>query len=456
MPFTGDSEDSDVVELSSDEESITPQTNRLPNPRDRSSSPVTNCSICLDGLTNKCYTDSCLHLFCFECLKQWSFSEPSCPLCKQRFNTIFHSFDDQGDHQIYNVPSRYLTEFILTRARETPSGADIALNATMDLLRMHVIRGSSYDSSSSGSNNGNDQYNVIGNFIRQLPTPHITIGQVLRVQVYSENAWALPLPDPFGHFRECDAAYFRNNPAQVYRLQPFIARDLIAIKKAAILAGDRTNISRINVIAVANMILQTVTSFDIREGFIVNSLIPLLHERTYHFCHEFYNFASSPYDMDDYDRNVRFTFEFETAPPLRENVSSDLSAFASPPPAIPLESPVTIVLDSDDEESQLQEVIIISDDSDDDMLINLMDTSSSDSDNSDFEILSFHPSGSLNSALVNQPSTSTGIRDLLDQPSTSTGIRDPLDQPSYMVRRNLKRRRLNERFDADSSSSDED
>ena len=78
-------------------------------------------------------------------------------------------------------------------------------------------------------------------------------------------------------------------------------------------------------------------------------------------------------------------------------------------------------MDSDDEESQLQEVIIISDDSDDDMLINLMDTSSSDSDNSDFEILSFHPSGSLNSALVNQP-------------STSTGIRDPLDQPSYMVR----------------------
>lgn len=73
MPFTGDSEDSDVVELSSDEESITPQTNRLPNPRDRSSSPVTNCSICLDGLTNKCYTDSCLHLFCFECLKRWSF-----------------------------------------------------------------------------------------------------------------------------------------------------------------------------------------------------------------------------------------------------------------------------------------------------------------------------------------------------------------------------------------------
>jgi len=64
--------DSDVVELSSDEESITLLRNRLPNPRDRSSSPDTQCSICLDGLTNKCYTDSCWHLFCFECLKRWS------------------------------------------------------------------------------------------------------------------------------------------------------------------------------------------------------------------------------------------------------------------------------------------------------------------------------------------------------------------------------------------------
>lgn len=61
----------DIVELSSDEDEIFLR-NRLPNPRDRSSSPDPQCSICLDGLTNKCYTDSCWHLFCFECLKRWS------------------------------------------------------------------------------------------------------------------------------------------------------------------------------------------------------------------------------------------------------------------------------------------------------------------------------------------------------------------------------------------------
>jgi len=34
--------------------------------------PDSRCSICLDELTNSCYTNACLHLFCFECLQRWS------------------------------------------------------------------------------------------------------------------------------------------------------------------------------------------------------------------------------------------------------------------------------------------------------------------------------------------------------------------------------------------------
>lgn len=30
------------------------------------------CSICLCGMVNKSFTDSCMHQFCFICLKQWS------------------------------------------------------------------------------------------------------------------------------------------------------------------------------------------------------------------------------------------------------------------------------------------------------------------------------------------------------------------------------------------------
>ena len=35
-------------------------------------SPPPNCSICLGEIKNKCFTDSCMHRFCFSCLLEWS------------------------------------------------------------------------------------------------------------------------------------------------------------------------------------------------------------------------------------------------------------------------------------------------------------------------------------------------------------------------------------------------
>jgi len=41
-------------------------------PTGRPSTPDPQCSICLNDLTNKCYTNVCVHLFCFDCLQWWS------------------------------------------------------------------------------------------------------------------------------------------------------------------------------------------------------------------------------------------------------------------------------------------------------------------------------------------------------------------------------------------------
>ena len=37
-----------------------------------SRSPPPKCAICLSKCHNKCFTDSCLHQFCFQCLLEWS------------------------------------------------------------------------------------------------------------------------------------------------------------------------------------------------------------------------------------------------------------------------------------------------------------------------------------------------------------------------------------------------
>jgi len=35
-------------------------------------SPPPNCAICLSRCRRKCFTDSCMHQFCFKCLCEWS------------------------------------------------------------------------------------------------------------------------------------------------------------------------------------------------------------------------------------------------------------------------------------------------------------------------------------------------------------------------------------------------
>lgn len=35
-------------------------------------SPPPHCSICLGTVKSKCFTDSCMHQFCFSCLLEWS------------------------------------------------------------------------------------------------------------------------------------------------------------------------------------------------------------------------------------------------------------------------------------------------------------------------------------------------------------------------------------------------
>lgn len=40
--------------------------------RDNAGSPPPNCAICLGKISSKCFTNSCMHQFCFSCLLEWS------------------------------------------------------------------------------------------------------------------------------------------------------------------------------------------------------------------------------------------------------------------------------------------------------------------------------------------------------------------------------------------------
>lgn len=55
------------------------------------------CPICYCEMEVKTQAkiEGCIHLFCFECIKEWATKqENTCPLCKKRFNLIKHINED--------------------------------------------------------------------------------------------------------------------------------------------------------------------------------------------------------------------------------------------------------------------------------------------------------------------------------------------------------------------------
>eukprot|EP00102_Acyrthosiphon_pisum_P021543 XP_016658753.1 PREDICTED: uncharacterized protein LOC107883381 [Acyrthosiphon pisum] len=202
------SEPNITEESLSDEEETISTINTGPSVR--SSSPESQCPICLDGFTNLSYTDSCLHSFCFECLLRWSKNKTFCPLCKSTFNKIYHSFDAMGANQTYDVP----------------------------IISPHE----------SNSDDDNDELRLPTEVEEQMTSFNYTpsfppiIGQQRRTEVYSNNLWAEPIQGTTGSIRNCSPDFYRNNPSHVRRLHLFILRDIIAIRQSLGLEDPTTRL----------------------------------------------------------------------------------------------------------------------------------------------------------------------------------------------------------------------
>ncbi|KAL0491071.1 E3 ubiquitin-protein ligase ICP0 [Acrasis kona] len=50
--------------------------------------PAASCVICCDTITQRAKINSCLHVFCLECIKHWSTQSSTCPVCRERFTKI--------------------------------------------------------------------------------------------------------------------------------------------------------------------------------------------------------------------------------------------------------------------------------------------------------------------------------------------------------------------------------
>ncbi len=74
------------------------------------------CRICLNQINNRALTDTCLHQFCFECIRQWSRTRNECPFCRNVYHNITYnirsetSFDQipvQNPNQFQNLENLF-------------------------------------------------------------------------------------------------------------------------------------------------------------------------------------------------------------------------------------------------------------------------------------------------------------------------------------------------------------
>lgn len=291
-------------------------------------SPDSKCPICLDRFNNMSYLDLCLHKFCFRCIHEWSKNKAECPLCKQPFNSIYHSIQSEKDFKKYDLRptengsfgsfagERFRYRTTLTGARrqdqrrtspppdngvmfEALTGASPPPRQDQGLRRMMERLAARRRAESEGRT------------VRSLREQEMI---KFRRALYRRGVRVRSVRDG-GRSRDISAEFFQRNPACLHRLLPWLKRELVVLYGAH---GSLVNI-------VQHIIMSRITRYDMEDRAIQEELQPFLQARTDHFLHEFANFARAPFNMEAYDQHATYDCP---APSSDEGSSSNSSVIA--------------------------------------------------------------------------------------------------------------------------------
>jgi len=71
------------------------------NPNECQPEAGPSCVICFEhiALDTKAVIKNCAHEFCLICIKSWTETTTTCPLCKQQFDVLQHTFTSDGNYQ---------------------------------------------------------------------------------------------------------------------------------------------------------------------------------------------------------------------------------------------------------------------------------------------------------------------------------------------------------------------
>ncbi|KYQ89607.1 RING zinc finger-containing protein [Tieghemostelium lacteum] len=217
--------------------------------------PLT-CAICLEKIDNLTFLDVCFHYYCYICILQWSELNPKCPLCK----SIFHSL-------IYQVKSN--TDY-----------------------KRQVISNKDNSGSNSSYRNENSRTGVRNTHF--LPSSlSNTDSHAIRRSIYARGVKAIPMVPSFA-FHLSPQAIDNSFSSWQKKLSPWISRELISI-----LQSENTDI-------LEDLVLSLLRKYQITDNIVITTLQKYLFEKTPLFLHELLCFATAPYNLQAYDRLVKY------------------------------------------------------------------------------------------------------------------------------------------------------
>lgn len=313
-----------------------------------------NCSICLGPFSNKSFTSSCAHSFCFVCLKQWSKVKAECPLCKQPFTSIFHNIRSNDSYDIYELPPQNpprqfdylnfynymggnLPAFTAANPYYILSRPSLDADLTLSNFSRFQFRHRRYDRYLNPQHpvHGEHQYSYSSSAFN--PSSHVSAAswprgaEDFRLRVYRHHM------GPPAVILGCESSTYRLTPAMVaasghrlQRIMPWLARELFVLLR-----------SHQNVRLAVNMIQPLLTEVTIDSPFFSERVSPLIGQRARQFIQEFSAFANSALTMQAFDRKAmyrrreaRFLYEDDTSSSSSDdddvvevtNISSDMQA----------------------------------------------------------------------------------------------------------------------------------
>ncbi|ESN96505.1 hypothetical protein HELRODRAFT_163574 [Helobdella robusta] len=267
------------------------------SPERLSSSPIdpnnsSQCSICLGSidLQLRSVISVCFHEFCFICIKEWSKTNAVCPLCKQSFTKIFHNIRSDEDYDVYNV---------VVVGRRTASSFSPALHSHRGETHYRYFPHNRLSYSPPGLQNVRWRYFGL--------SPSNGVTSISRRNLYLQNLWTKKMISNCTQaekFCQTGANFYRKYPACCHRLAPWLNRELNGLFSY----GS----SNVNVSDLMQKILDLIKVHDITSAEFYNEMEPIFQENTRHFIYEFFSFARTPYDMETYDSNIKYSPNADT------------------------------------------------------------------------------------------------------------------------------------------------